>query len=94
MEHIFLGVIILKKIIKNAILPPDAQPKNAHIELVGNCECIVDGCKGIIEYTNSYIKLSLGEKIITFTGDDLNIISMNFENVMIEGNILQIEFCS
>lgn len=61
------------------------------LEMNGN-ECLVDGLKSIIEYSDDKITVSLGKQIITFFGDDLHINSFTREGAVIEGNIISMEF--
>lgn len=91
--RVFVYIVFTGDYMKN-IIPNEALPNTAHIEILGNKECIIDGCKGIIEYNDTYIKLNIGAQLITFTGQDLSISSLNYENAVIEGSIMKIEFCS
>ena len=50
------------------------EPK---IEMSGNREIIVDGCKGVVEYSEDLIKLNLGEVVLTLSGDGLVINSFD-----------------
>lgn len=63
-----------------------------HIEILGNTRCVVDGLKGIIEYTSDRIKINLGKSIVTFSGDDLYIDSFSQEGAVVEGTIISMEF--
>jgi sporulation protein YqfC len=62
------------------------------LELVGNSECVVDGLKGIVEYTNEKIKINLGKYFITFFGDELYINSFSYEGAVVQGTIISLEF--
>ena len=61
------------------------------IEMTGR-ECLVDGLKSIIEYSNDRIKLNLGNQYITFYGDDLRINSFTKDGAIVEGSIISMEF--
>lgn len=61
------------------------------LEMTGS-ECLVDGLKSVIEYSNDKIVVSLGKQMITFVGDDLHINSFTREGAIIEGNIISMEF--
>lgn len=65
-----------------------AKPR---IEMNGN-ECLVDGLKSVVEYSDDKIVISLGKKNITFFGDDLHINSFTREGAVIQGNIISMEF--
>lgn len=84
-------VIHMKKKVKNTddIVTYTNIP---HLELVGNSECVVDGLKGIIEYTKEKIKINLGKYFVTFLGDGLYINSFSHEGAVIQGTIISVEF--
>lgn len=62
------------------------------IELLGNNEAVVEGCKGILEYDDTVIRISIHKMQVRFTGMDLTIKSLNSESVIIQGEISGIEF--
>ncbi len=67
------------------------EPK---IEILGNREIVIDGCKGVVEYGENIIKLSLGENILTLTGSELVINSFDSGIAVIIGQIGDISFIS
>lgn len=67
------------------------EPK---IEMLGNREMIVDGCKGIVEYDETLIKLSLGDNVLSLSGDNLIIKSFDSSVAIISGQICDISFVS
>lgn len=73
-------------------LPPSAFPGVPQIELSGNREATVEGCRGILQYESSVIRLSTGKYIIRFTGTDLCIRCMQDSLVQIAGHILSVDF--
>lgn len=62
-----------------------------HIELIGNSELIINGLKGIGEYTDEKIKIDLGRYVITIYGDNLYINSFTKDGAIINGMIISIE---
>ena len=62
------------------------------IELLGNSEAVVEGCKGILEYDDNIIRIAIHKMEVKFSGMDLSIKSLNSESVIIEGQISGIEF--
>ncbi len=76
---------------KNRIVPElfIDEPK---IEMLGNRELIIDGCKGVVEYDESTIKISLGNKVISVLGDNLVIQSFDSSVAIISGTIVEITF--
>ena len=85
---------ITEKINSTLDLPDTALPGNSHIEISGNREVIVDGCKGVLQYDEDVIKLNAGRLVIKFSGSDLRIHSMQSEQALISGQIISIEFTS
>lgn len=63
-----------------------------HIEVIGNSECVVDGLKGIVEYTKQRIKINMGRYYITFVGADLYINSFSHRGAIVQGTIMSLEF--
>lgn len=66
----------------------------ARMELTGNREISVDGCRGILEYDESTVRLNLGNMIIKITGTGLTIPSMAAEQTTVTGSIACVEFSS
>lgn len=64
------------------------------IEMLGNREIVVDGCKGVVEYGEGIIKLSLGEQVLSVTGVELLIESFDCNIAVIRGQIGEISFVS
>lgn len=65
----------------------------AHIEIFSNKKLIIDGCYGIEDYQNNYIKLKIKKGYISLTGNDFLILSFENEKIDIKGNFFNIEFC-
>lgn len=63
------------------------------LEMTGS-ECLVDGLKSVIEYSDTKISVSLGSQIIVFNGFDLKINSFTRDGAIIEGDITYLEFLS
>lgn len=77
---------------KGLELPPGIIG-GAHIELFSNREMVVDGCKGIMEYSDSRICLNIGKGSLTICGSDLQLTSLGLDNAVISGTIVNVEFC-
>lgn len=73
---------------------PEALGPEPHIEMIGNREIIIDGCKGVVEYDENLIKLNTGELVISFTGFNLLIKSFDSDVAVITGEISEIGFVS
>lgn len=75
-------------------LPEDICRNCGYMEIVSNTCALVDGCKGVLEYDDSLIKLNLGKKSVCFRGNSLTIKSLAMEQAMVEGFIVSVEFCN
>ena len=62
------------------------------IQLLGNKEVSVEGCKGVVDYYETQIKLRLPKGYIIFRGDGLSIFSLTDTSALIRGKIGSIEF--
>ena len=68
------------------------QLRQCHIELEGNRELILDGCKGIMEYNDVLVKICTDTVIVSVTGDNLSICAYAQEQLVIKGKLIKIEF--
>ncbi|MCI8652169.1 MAG: hypothetical protein HFF11_00540 [Angelakisella sp.] len=72
--------------------PAAAFLSQVRVELLGNHQAIVDGCRGIIEYSDSCIRLSTTRLILKFTGTGLEIRALTDSSAIVEGTILSLEY--
>lgn len=77
---------------KKRIQMPEALSDEPKLETLGNREIIVEGCKGIAEYSESIIKLNTGKLIIGFKGVEMLIQSFDNGVAVIKGIIAEITF--
>ncbi|MBR5245775.1 MAG: YabP/YqfC family sporulation protein [Clostridia bacterium] len=73
---------------------PQMTVNEPKIEMSGNREIVIDGCKGVVEYGENLIKLNLGERVLTLSGSDLVINSFDSGIAVINGQIGDISFVS
>ena len=64
----------------------------ARIELFSNTQAVIEGCKGVIEYNDNYLKLRLSEGAIVLVGDNFDIVSFEEKTICIKGKINSLEF--
>lgn len=81
-----------EKLTQELEIPQAALRGVSHMELSGNREAIVEGCKGVVEYDEGVIRLNLGKNIVRFMGTELSIRTLTLEQAIITGNILSIDF--
>lgn len=73
---------------------PDSGFRLPHIEFNSNCYACVEGCKGIIEYDGSVVRINCGDILVKFCGDNLSIRALSTDRISVNGIILSVEFCS
>ena len=73
---------------------PDEILNIPKIEMLGNKELIIDGCKGVVEYGENLIKLNTGELVMSIEGDEMLIKSFDSEIAVISGFFSGITFVS
>ena len=83
---------LISQFIQSSGLPKSAFNGYAKIDLTGNEEADIDGCKGIIEYSKGKITLDLGNCCASFCGDALEMQNFDDERTVIHGKFLSIEF--
>lgn len=70
-------------------LEPVLEPQ---IQLSGNRTIYIEGCRGILEFDDCYLKISLGKKTLTVVGAELTVEGYEGHNVTICGRIQGLEF--
>lgn len=85
---------ILDSISRSLDLPQDAVSGYAHIELSGNKEAIIEGCQGVLEYSDSLIALNTGKLTVRVCGCGLTIVSMQNGQAVIKGTITGVDYCN
>lgn len=63
-----------------------------NIELKGNREAIIEGCKNIAQYDENMIRVNMNKMSISFFGRNLEIKCLNYDSLVINGFITSIEF--
>ena len=77
---------------KKRLQLPETLSDEPKLETLGNREIIVEGCKGIAEYSESLIKLNTGRLIMGFKGAEMLIQSFDNGVAVIKGVITEITF--
>lgn len=66
--------------------------EDVNIELKGNREVIIEGCKNIAQYDENMIQVNMNKMSISFFGRNLEIKCLNYDSLVIKGFITSIEF--
>ncbi len=64
----------------------------AHMELNGNREAVVEGCGGILEYSEESVRVRTGKLAVRFVGRGLRIKCLAADSLVVEGFFTGIEF--
>ena len=62
------------------------------VELLSDREAVVDGCRGILEYSESCIRLCTGALTVRFTGEGLTMRNFGGLGAVVEGKIRSVDF--
>jgi len=62
------------------------------LEFHSNRSVVVEGCRGILEYSEGIIRVSTRRMNLRFEGRNLEVISMSPDAIAIEGYILSLSF--
>ncbi len=65
---------------------------SSHIEIFGNGKINVDGCLGVYEYKDTYLKLRLIKGALILCGSGFNIVYFENRLISISGKISAVEF--
>lgn len=65
---------------------------SANIEIFGNSQVSVDGCLGVYEYKDTYLKLRLLKGSLIIVGSGFNIVYFENRIISVKGKITAIEF--
>lgn len=78
---------------KTVDFPSDPFGRTAHITLLGEKEAVIDGCYGIVEYSECLIKINIGNKLLCISGCNFDISDYSATAMTVRGVIKSIEFC-
>lgn len=62
------------------------------IEIKGNREVIVEGCKSILHYDENVVKVNMNKMIVSFFGRNMEIKYLTSDSLVIRGFITSIEY--
>ena len=62
------------------------------IELSGNREAVLEGCRGVLEYTPGLVRVNTASMIVTFRGRELDLRCISPSALIVGGFITDIVF--
>ncbi len=63
------------------------------IELFGDSKVLIEGCLGVYEYNDNYLKLRLQNGALILCGREFDIVSFEEKTITVKGKITSVEFC-
>lgn len=65
----------------------------AHTEIFSNCRIVIEGCLGVYEYNDCYLKLKLIKGALIVCGSEFDISTFENSTITVNGKIGSLEFC-
>ncbi len=65
---------------------------DVHIDLLSDRQIYIDGCKGLLEYRENIVRVSLPKKTLTVFGSDLKLEYMTEDSISLSGKIDSVSF--
>ena len=65
---------------------------DVHIDLLSDRRIYIDGCKGLLEYRENIVRVSLFKKTLTVLGSDLQLENMTEDSISLSGKIDGLSF--
>ena len=64
-----------------------------YTEIMGNSKISIDGCLGVFEYKDTYLKLRLQKGSLILCGSGFDIVFFEDKLITVKGKISSVEFC-
>ena len=77
---------------KDSVIDDDLI-KGVHIELFYNKQEVIEGCLGVYEYNDTYLKLRLKNGAVIFSGENFDIVNFENQTMTVKGKITSLEYC-
>ncbi len=73
-------------------LPKEIMLNVPKLTLLGNKDLIIENYKGIVEYEENRVRVNTAIGVIKITGSNLTIREITSEDIMVNGEIISLEF--
>ena len=73
-------------------LPNEIVPGGGRLTLSGGRQALIEGQRGILEYSGERIVISFGREKLSLMGDGLRLSAMNAGELLIHGRIRSVEW--
>lgn len=77
---------------KTLDIPCGVLSNAARMEVSGNRQVLIEGCRGIVKYDEDQIEVRTAEGTVRFTGRQLCMTGLNPACAVVRGKLLSIEF--
>ena len=81
-----------EKISKSLELPQEILLEKLNIEILGNEKMNIINHKGIVFYNNENIRINTNSGLLSIKGNNLSVSNLISEELIVEGEILSIEY--
>lgn len=81
-----------KKQLSEPGLPPPSLLSGFRLEISGNREAVLEGCGGVLEYSEETIRVRAGKMSVRFSGRGLKIKCLTADSFVVEGYLTGLEF--
>ena len=86
------SLTVKEKVAKMLEIPNEVVSDRPRITTVGKREVFVENYKGILEFSNEIVRIKSNYGIITITGKNMKIREITSEDMIICGNIENIDY--
>jgi sporulation protein YqfC len=70
----------------------EAVIKGPFIEIFSNTQIVIEGCGGVLEYNENYLKLRLASGALVLEGENFDVVSFENKTIFVKGKINSLEF--
>ena len=72
-------------------LPADVLAGLPHLDLIGDCQLLLSSHQGILSYSRQAIDINGGKLIFRLSGQDMELVAMNDNELRVSGRIEKVE---
>ncbi|MCL2512833.1 MAG: YabP/YqfC family sporulation protein [Oscillospiraceae bacterium] len=83
---------VARTILRELDMPPSSVNEEFHLEMSGNKEAVLQGCKGVLEYSDTAVRINTGARGVVFKGMGLEMKTFASGQAVVEGLIVSVEF--
>jgi sporulation protein YqfC len=73
-------------------VPPDITMDLPRLTMIGNLQLFIENHRGVLHFSDQYLKLALSKGILEVHGKNLSIRTIMSEEVLVEGTIMDLKY--